>query len=65
VISDGKITELKSGFVDISRFAKDAKLIDLSTSFVMAGLMDMHVHLQGELGPNNDSEIVNLSDQIY
>lgn len=62
VITDGKITELKSGFVAASRFAKDAKLIDLSASFVMAGLMDMHVHLQGELGPNNDSEMVNLSD---
>ena len=62
VISDGKITELKAGFIDATSFAKDAKLIDLSSSFVMAGLMDMHVHLQGELGPNNDSEMVNLSD---
>ena len=62
VITDGKISALKSGFVAASNFAKDAKLIDLSSSFVMAGLMDMHVHLQGELGPNNDSEMVNLSD---
>jgi imidazolonepropionase-like amidohydrolase len=62
VITDGKITAVKSGFVDASKFAKDAKLIDLSSSFVMPGLMDMHVHLQGELGPNNDSEMVNLSD---
>ncbi|MBA6390551.1 amidohydrolase family protein [Colwellia sp. BRX10-3] len=62
VITDGKITEFKPGFVDLNRFAKDAKLIDLSSSFVMSGLMDMHVHLQGELGPNNDSEMVNLSD---
>ncbi len=62
VITDGKITELKSGFVDVNSFAGDAKLIDLSSSFVMSGLMDMHVHLQGELGPNNDSEMINLSD---
>lgn len=62
VITDGKITELKPGFVDANRFATDATLIDLSSSFVMSGLMDMHVHLQGELGPNNDSEVVNLSD---
>lgn len=62
VIIDGKITELKSGFVDVNSFAGDAKLIDLSSSFVMSGLMDMHVHLQGELGPNNDSEMINLSD---
>ncbi|ASP47109.1 metal-dependent hydrolase family protein [Cognaticolwellia beringensis] len=62
VITDGKITELKSGFVALNRFEKDARLIDLSSSFVMSGLMDMHVHLQGELGPKNDSEMINLSD---
>ena len=62
VITDGKISALKSGFIAASNFSQDAKLIDLSSSFVMAGLMDMHVHLQGELGPNNDSEMVNLSD---
>jgi imidazolonepropionase-like amidohydrolase len=62
VITDGKIADLKAGFIAPSHFAKDAKLIDLSSSFVMAGLMDMHVHLQGELGPQNDSEMVNLSD---
>ncbi len=62
VITDGKISALKSGFIAASDFADDAKLIDLSSSFVMPGLMDMHVHLQGELGPKNDSETVNLSD---
>jgi len=61
VITDGKISAVKAGFIAVSDFAKDAILIDLSTSFVMPGLMDMHVHLQGELGPNNDSERVNLS----
>jgi len=62
VVDNGKIIAVKSGFVNASKFAKDAKLIDLSTSFVMAGLMDMHVHLQGELGPKNDSEALRLSD---
>jgi imidazolonepropionase-like amidohydrolase len=28
----------------------------------MAGLMDMHVHLQGELGPKNDSQSLRMSD---
>ena len=62
VITDGKISALEAGFIAPSSFAKDAKLVDLSSSFVMSGLMDMHVHLQGELGPNNDSDTVNLSD---
>ena len=30
----------------------------------MAGLMDMHVHLQGELGPRNDSEMLKQSDPL-
>ncbi len=28
----------------------------------MPGLMDMHVHLQGELGPDNIKDTVKLSD---
>jgi imidazolonepropionase-like amidohydrolase len=62
VIKDGKIFAVESGFKAANTFASDAKLIDLSSSFVMPGLMDMHVHLQGELGPNNDSDTVSLSD---
>jgi imidazolonepropionase-like amidohydrolase len=62
VIKDGVITEIKSGFLPANKVDKDALLVDLSTSFVMPGLMDMHVHLQGELGPKNDSENLRLSD---
>lgn len=62
VVEDGKIISVKNGFISPENIAKDAKLIDLSSSFVMPGLMDMHVHLQGELGPKNDSEKLRLSD---
>lgn len=62
VITDGIITRIEKGFVSPSEIAKDAQLIDLSSSFVMAGLMDMHVHLQGELGPKNDSQSLRMSD---
>jgi len=62
VVDNGKIIAVNKGFVSANTFASDAKLIDLSTSFVMAGLMDMHVHLQGQLGPKNDSEALRLSD---
>jgi len=61
VITDGKITSIKKGFVNPTDIANDAQLIDLSSSFVMAGLMDMHVHLQGELGPKNDSQSLRMS----
>lgn len=62
VVTDGKITSIKKGFVPASDIATVAALIDLSSSFVMAGLMDMHVHLQGELGPKNDSQSLRMSD---
>jgi imidazolonepropionase-like amidohydrolase len=62
VVKDGVITALKSGFIPVNTIDKEALLIDLSTSFVMPGLMDMHVHLQGELGPKNDSEKLKMSD---
>jgi imidazolonepropionase-like amidohydrolase len=62
VIKDGVITSMRSGFIPVNKIDEKAQLIDLSKSFVMPGLMDMHVHLQGELGPKNDSEKLRMSD---
>ena len=39
VITDGKVSAIKSGFIAANTFADDAKLIDLSSSFVMSGLI--------------------------
>jgi imidazolonepropionase-like amidohydrolase len=61
VIVDGRITEVRDGFVEASEFGADATPVDLKDSFVMPGLMDMHVHIQMELGPQNDSEKLRLS----
>ena len=62
VIKDGVITAVKKGFVKPKEISKNATLIDLSSSFVLPGLMDMHVHLQGEFSPKNDSEKLRMSD---
>ncbi|PAJ74602.1 Xaa-Pro dipeptidase [Pseudoalteromonas sp. NBT06-2] len=62
VITDGIITEIRKGFVNPQEIAKNATLIDLSSHFVLPGLMDMHVHLQGEFSPKNDSEKLRMSD---
>lgn len=62
VIKDGVITSMKSGFISVDKIDEKAQFIDLSKSFVMPGLMDMHVHFQGELGPKNDSEKLRMSD---
>ena len=62
VVTDGKIMAIKKGFINVIKIDENANFIDLSTSFVMPGLMDMHVHLQGELGPKNDSQSLRMSD---
>ena len=62
VIKDGEIIAVKKGFIAAKIFADDATFIDLSNSFVMPGLMDMHVHLQMELGADNITDTVKLSD---
>lgn len=62
IIKDGVITDVVKGYVSAKSVDKEANIIDLKDEFVMPGLMDMHVHLQGELGPNNDSEALRMSD---
>jgi imidazolonepropionase-like amidohydrolase len=60
IIEDGRITGVQPGFVE----ADGATVIDLSDKFVLPGLMDMHVHLQGQLGPDNDRDALKMSDQL-
>ena len=64
VIKDGVIIDVLQGYVDSVSHTQDdtLKVIDLKQAFVMPGLMDMHVHLQGELGPKNDSQKLRMSD---
>lgn len=64
IIVDNKITEVLNGYVDKSKYPEDSTIIDLKNSYVLPGLMDMHVHLQGQLGPKNDSEALKMSDQL-
>ncbi|PCI62436.1 MAG: Xaa-Pro dipeptidase [Kordiimonadales bacterium] len=61
VVVDGRITEVRAGFVAVSEFGEGAVFVDLSKSFVMPGLMDMHVHMQGELSAKADSETLRQS----
>ncbi|GHG05914.1 metal-dependent hydrolase family protein [Thalassotalea marina] len=61
IIEEGKIKAVEKGFVKTHQGAEQVEIVDLSSSFVMPGLMDMHVHLQGELGPKNDSQSLRWS----
>ena len=64
VIKDGLITNIVDGYQAPQSFGEEVDYIDLKNRFVMPGLMDMHVHLQFELGPHNDSDSLKMSDQL-
>ncbi|MBU3004589.1 metal-dependent hydrolase family protein [Paraglaciecola arctica] len=64
VLKDDLITHIVDGYQDPATYGPDSELIDLKERFVMPGLMDMHVHLQFELGPKNDSDTLKVSDQL-
>tara|TARA_R110002049_G_scaffold138781_11_gene299232 strand:+ start:16342 stop:17625 length:1284 start_codon:yes stop_codon:yes gene_type:complete len=64
VIEDDRIVAVRTGYLSADEFDGETRIIDLRNQFVLPGLMDMHVHLQGELGPNNDSDSLKMSDQL-
>jgi imidazolonepropionase-like amidohydrolase len=64
VIKDGRIVEVRPGFANPEEFDGEVNAIDLKDQFVMPGMMDMHVHLQFELGPGVDSQKLKMSDQL-
>ncbi len=64
VVENGRIAEVRNGFADASEFDGNVRVIDLSGQFVLPGLMDMHVHLQGEMGPNRDRDALKMSSQL-
>lgn len=49
VVRDGRIAEIRAGFTDEA----NATIVDLRDSFVLPGLIDSHVHLCHENGPND------------
>jgi imidazolonepropionase-like amidohydrolase len=61
IITDGRFTDVVAGFLPAQT---DDELIDLSTQTVLPGLMDMHVHLTGELTRTSylDEVVLNPTD---
>ena len=53
VVAENKIIEIKNGYIDGN---ENDTIIDLRNQTVMPGLMDMHVHLSGELSRQSYSE---------
>ena len=59
VVTDGKIAEIKAGYIAP---ADGQTVIDLKDKFVLPGLIDTHVHLLQELGPDDKLHRVETSD---
>lgn len=64
VVENDRIVAIRNGFASVDSVDGEATVIDLSDRFVMPGLMDMHVHLQGEMGPHRDRDALRMSDQL-
>ena len=65
IVLDGdRILRVEEGFTDPATLGPHAALIDLSDHFVLPGLMDMHVHLQGELNANRRQEALTLTKEF-
>jgi imidazolonepropionase-like amidohydrolase len=58
VIRDEVIERIEGGYVLPKDIDASAKLIDLKDQFVLPGLMDMHVHLLGELSKTSRTDIL-------
>ncbi|MEQ9561709.1 MAG: amidohydrolase family protein, partial [Woeseiaceae bacterium] len=56
-IEGNRIARIEAGFLEPQD--ADVRVIDLSDKFVLPGLMDMHVHLLGELGPTSRIDQLN------
>lgn len=67
VIRDGRIVEIRAGFIDASAFP-EAQVVDLRDCFVLPGLIDTHVHFNtsnsGQLALL-DRVTLNTADYAY
>lgn len=61
IIEGNRITRVVNGFVPAASVSGDVTLIDLSDKFVLPGLMDAHVHLTDELGPDSRTDMLHVT----
>lgn len=61
IIKGNRISRVEDGFVEAN---DNAVLIDLSDKFVLPGIMDMHVHLLGEIGPNSRTDALHVTTSM-
>jgi imidazolonepropionase-like amidohydrolase len=56
VVQDGLIERIEDGYSLPDSVNADAQIIDLKDQFVLPGLMDMHVHLLGQLSKTSRTD---------
>jgi imidazolonepropionase-like amidohydrolase len=64
VVENERISAIVDGYESPEKFGDEVRVIDLKDAFVLPGLMDMHVHLQHELGPKMTEDSVKMSNQL-
>ncbi|NOY48199.1 MAG: amidohydrolase family protein, partial [Chlorobi bacterium] len=60
IVSGNKIVSIQNGFINAKR--ADDVIIDLKDKTVMPGLIDMHVHIEGEFNPKRYIERFTAND---
>ncbi|MFQ5981979.1 MAG: amidohydrolase family protein, partial [Woeseiaceae bacterium] len=63
-IEGNRIRAVEDGFIEPAKLAGQATTIDLSDKFVLPGLMDMHVHLLGELSATARSDVLHITTSM-
>jgi imidazolonepropionase-like amidohydrolase len=64
VIRNNIIEQIKKGYIAPADIDANAKLIDLKDQFVLPGLMDMHVHLLGELSKSSRTDALYVTTSM-
>ncbi|PHZ85575.1 metal-dependent hydrolase family protein [Paremcibacter congregatus] len=65
LIKNDKIVDIKAGYLATAEGVTDPKIIDLKDQFVMAGMIDSHTHITGELSPRGRLDAVTMTESDY
>ncbi len=67
IIKNGKIVEIRDGYISPSDVAgaEDARIINLTDQFVMAGMIDSHTHVTNKLDAHTRKAAVTTTESEY